>query len=103
MEVEEAASEAVEIEHHEMRPFAGTEAHGSFMSTISTVSCRISYTQSAKIYLFVFIIITCIPLVICGSFTILFFKEVEHNIHGAVFAFFAGKPVCLIFHKYVLT
>lgn len=91
MEVEEA-SQAVEIEHHEMRPFAGTEAHGSFMSTISTVSCRISYTPSAKIYLFVFIIITCIPLVIGGSFTILFFKEEEHNIHGAVFAFFAGKP-----------
>ena len=92
--MEEEAARAAEIEHHEMRPFSGGQPQGSFMSTISSVSCTISYTKSAKLYLFVLIIITCIPLIFGFVFTILFLKQEKHNVNtnGAVVAFFTGKP-----------
>lgn len=91
MEVEEA-SQAIEHEHHEMRAFAGAEPQGSFMSTVSTVSCKISYSKSAKVYLYLFLIITCVPLIAGGAFTSIFIED--RNTYAAISAFFAAAISC---------
>ncbi|KAG8188007.1 hypothetical protein JTE90_009884 [Oedothorax gibbosus] len=94
----EEATEAIEIENHEMQSFAGVEprfnlsfqhGHGSsFLSNISASSCVISYTRFAKTLVYVFLFVTCIPITVGGGFTIIFLTD--ENYHSGVIAFFTG-------------
>ncbi|XP_071039818.1 uncharacterized protein [Parasteatoda tepidariorum] len=94
--MEEGSTSAV-IEHHELEAFAGVEPkfdlhpnhnRGSFLSTISMTSCVISYSPSAKFLLYVLLLLTCIPLIVCGAFTSIFIED--GNYSAAVVSFFAA-------------
>lgn len=95
--MEEEATEAIEIEHHEMQSFAGVQprltinlqhGHGSFLSNISLSSNVISYTRFARTVVYILLLVTCVPIATGGGFTIVFIEDGNYN--GAVLAFFAG-------------
>ncbi|GFT15210.1 uncharacterized protein NPIL_334991 [Nephila pilipes] len=93
------ATEAVEIEHHEMTSFAGVnprynmqQGQGSFLSNVSVTSCVISYTRFARILVYVLLIITCIPVVAGVGFTGIFIKDENYN--GAIVSFFTACVSC---------
>lgn len=102
------ATEAIEIEHHEMSSFAGVEpklnmhqSQGSFLSNFSVTSCVISYSRFAKILVYVFLIITCVPMFVGIGFTGVFLNEENYN--GATVSFLTACISCgsvsiFIFH-----
>ncbi|XP_035210055.1 uncharacterized protein LOC118184405 isoform X2 [Stegodyphus dumicola] len=89
--MEGEATEAIEIEHHELRPFAAdicpeptqypTEghSHGSFVSSVSSVSCMLTYAKTTKFTAYALLFITCIPFIIGAAFTSIFIEDKNYN------------------------
>ncbi|KFM80959.1 hypothetical protein X975_09041, partial [Stegodyphus mimosarum] len=89
--MEGEATEAIEIEHHELRPFAADvcpeptqypvegHSHGSFVSSISSISCMLTYAKTARFTAYALLFITCIPFIIGAAFTSIFIEDKNYN------------------------